>query len=96
MSLAQREIRKGMTVLITDIVFAVIGRVARGEGVPPLRREAILASLSGGAVSPWPEVQGQDALATKNKGKMPSPPAGEGRFLGHGLKGPLRRFAGTT
>jgi glutamate synthase domain-containing protein 2/glutamate synthase domain-containing protein 1/glutamate synthase domain-containing protein 3 len=35
-----------------------------GEGVPPLRREAILASSSGGAVAPGSKEQGQDALAT--------------------------------
>jgi len=45
----------------------------RGEGVPPLRREAILASLGRGAMRHSPEVQGQDALATGDKGKMPSP-----------------------
>jgi hypothetical protein len=84
-----------MTVLITNKLFADVG-FARGEGVPPLRREAILASLSHGAACLWPEEQGQDALATKSKGKMPSPRAGEGRFLGHGLKGPLRRFAAAT
>jgi glycerate kinase len=47
--------------------------VDRGEGVPPLRREAILASLRQRAMHPGPEVQGQDALATRDKGKMPSP-----------------------
>jgi len=47
----------------------------RGEGVPPLRREAILALLYQGMMRPGPQVQGQDALATKNKGKMPSPRA---------------------
>jgi len=45
----------------------------RGEGVPPLRHEAILASLCQGTMSRGPEVQGQDALATRNEGKMPSP-----------------------
>ncbi len=65
----------------------------RGEGVPPLRREAILASLSqekttpstakspesvpgpesARAERPRYEEQGQDALATRNKGETPSP-----------------------
>jgi hypothetical protein len=36
----------------------------RGEGVPPLRREAILASLRRDATRHGPGVQGQDALAT--------------------------------
>ena len=81
--------------MTTNILFTDVG-FARGEGVPPLRREAILASLCPGAVGLFLEVQGQDALATKDKGKMPSPRAAEGRFLGRGLKGPLRWFAGTT
>ena len=83
--------------LITNILFAEVGRVARGEGVPPLRREAILASLCPGAVGLCLEVQGQDALATENEGKMPSPRThrGEGRFLERGLQGPLRRFTAT-
>jgi len=38
----------------------------RGEGVPPLRLAGIL---------PAEEEQGQDALATKDKGRMPSPRA---------------------
>ncbi len=42
----------------------------RGEGVPPLRREAILASPSQGKVLGEAEEQGRD---TRNKGKMPSP-----------------------
>jgi len=68
----------------------------RGEGVPPLRRETIWASSHPGAMHPGPEVQGQgdpkrdesrlgtrDALATKNKGKMPSPPREDAiRFAG--------------
>jgi hypothetical protein len=87
-----------MMVLTTNTLFAELGSVARGEGVPPSRREAILASLCLGAVGLCLEVQGQDALATKNEGKMPSPRThrGEGRFLGRGLKGPLRRFAAMT
>jgi glutamate synthase domain-containing protein 2/glutamate synthase domain-containing protein 1/glutamate synthase domain-containing protein 3 len=47
----------------------------RGEGVSPLRREASLASPGRGAMRHSPEVQGQDALATGDKGKMPSPRA---------------------
>jgi len=45
----------------------------RGEDVSPLRREAILASLCRDEMRPGPGVQGQDALATGDKGKMPSP-----------------------
>jgi molybdopterin molybdotransferase len=45
----------------------------RGEGVPPLRREAILASFHPEATHLASNVQGQDALATEDKGKMPSP-----------------------
>jgi len=45
----------------------------RGEGFQPLRREAILAALCQGTMDPGAEVQEQDALATGNKGKMPSP-----------------------
>jgi molybdopterin molybdotransferase len=56
----------------------------RGEGVPPLRREAILASSHPDVMNAGPEEQGQDALATRSKGKMPSPPGGEAviRFTG--------------
>jgi hypothetical protein len=45
----------------------------RGEGVSPLRGEAILASPGQGAICPGPEEQGQDALATRDKAKMASP-----------------------
>jgi hypothetical protein len=80
---------------------------ARGEGVSPLRHEAILASPDPGAMHIGSEVQGQDALATRNKGRMPSPRvhgqtslvvppvwrgAKEGRILGQGLKERSRRF----
>ncbi len=39
----------------------------RGEGVPPLLYQGVMRLC--------PEVQGQDALATENKGRMPSPRA---------------------
>ncbi len=45
----------------------------RGEGVSPLRGEAILASSHPRAAYFDADVQGQDALATKNKGGTPSP-----------------------
>ncbi len=82
---------------------------ARGEGVPPLRREAILASLSqekatpssakdpesapasenARAERPHEEEQGQDALATKDKGGTPSPR--KAVILGDTM-GDLRKF----
>jgi len=49
------------------------GGADRGEGVPPLRREAILALPHQDAMHPDLQDQGQDALATKDKGKLPSP-----------------------
>ena len=66
----------------------------RGEGVSPLRREAILASSHPRAPYLDADVQGQDALATKNKGKMPSP-RGEGaiRFTGAGTPDNIFRKA---
>ncbi len=45
----------------------------RGEGVSPLRSEAILASSHPRAAYLGADVQGQDALATKNEGGTPSP-----------------------
>ena len=45
----------------------------RAEGVPPLRREAILASPGQATTRTATEVQGQDALATEDKAKMASP-----------------------
>ncbi len=68
--------------MTTNILFADVAPVTRGEGILPLRVAGIL-----------PAIRGRDALDTKSKGGTPSPRAGEGRFLGHGLKGPLRRFA---
>jgi hypothetical protein len=43
------------------------------EGVPPLRREAILASPDQATTRTATEAQGQDALATEDKAKMASP-----------------------
>ncbi len=59
----------------------------RGEGVSPLRREAILASPRVEGVPP--SNRGQDALATKNKGGTPSPRSAV--ILGDTM-GDLRKF----
>ncbi len=48
---------------MTDEGYSWVPRVVRGEGVPPLRREAILASLCRAATRFVSEEQGQDALA---------------------------------
>ncbi|OHB66353.1 MAG: hypothetical protein A2Y77_14585 [Planctomycetes bacterium RBG_13_62_9] len=91
--------------MITAILFSKCG-----EGVPPLRREAIVASPFRHAMRLGRGVQGQDALATKNKGRMPSPRihgqarlpdtivrrAKEGRFPGLLCQGSLRRIAETA
>ncbi len=75
----------------------------RGEGVPPLRHEAILASspkdtavfpaaegrVEGPESTESPEEQGRDALATKDKGETPSPRSAV--ILGDTM-GDLRKF----
>jgi hypothetical protein len=58
-----------------------------GEGVPPLRREAILASPGQATTRTATEGQGQDALATEDKAKMASPQFEPlRRNLGHTLR----------
>jgi molybdopterin molybdotransferase len=56
----------------------------RGEGVPSLRVAGIL-----------PAIRGQDALATRNNGKIPSPP-GEGRIRFTGAQTPDNIFRKAT
>lgn len=50
-----------------------------GEGVPPLRREAILASPSQSATGPTDKEQGRDALATSRRGHVYRPALSEER-----------------
>jgi len=58
--------------------------IEQTERVPLNCGEAILASSHPGATHSGPEEQVQDALVTRSKGKMPSPPVGEDaiRFTG--------------
>jgi len=61
------DLVKGFLSLITETYVRFMRRwneIVCGEGVPPLRPAGIL---------PAKKEQGQDALATKDKGKMPSP-----------------------
>jgi len=54
-------------------------RPSRGEGVPPLRREAILALLWQVPARRWrAKIKGEMPLPRKHKGGTPSP-----RCLGH-------------
>jgi len=69
--------------MITNMLFAEVG-FPRDEGILPLhfgvRTHYIQAE------------RGQDGLATQGWDAL----ATEGRFLGRGLKGPLRRLAAMT
>jgi len=64
--------RGRMGVLATSV-----GRIRwqsrRGEGVPPLRREAILASLGHATMRPAPRGKGKMPSLRRNKGGTPSP-----------------------
>jgi len=68
-----RSLLRGHNPIFMDPYDGSILGDRRGEGVPPLRREAILASPGRATTRTSTEVQGQDALATEDKAKMASP-----------------------
>ncbi len=68
-----RSFLRGHNPIFMDPYDGSILGESRGEGVPPLRREAILASPGRAETRTSTEVQGQDALATEDKAKMASP-----------------------